>query len=175
MRITKPCIVSLCWRLSDARGQAIDELADPVEFFLGGDDLLPKIEDALLDQDIGFETDLHLEPEFAFGDYKAEMVCFEARGLFHKELEPGMIFEGLPVGSVTPDMPQDAVYVVTEVYPSHVVLDGNHPLAGVARRLHVKVCDVRDANADERDARSVTGGMLSVLGAAEAPPTSTLQ
>lgn len=175
MHITMPCIVSLTWQLSDAQGQAIDELADPVEFFLGGDDLLPKIEEALLGQDIGFETDLHLEPEFAFGDYRAELVCFEARDLFPKVLESGMIFEGLPVGSVTPDMPQDADYVVTEVYPSHVVLDGNHPLAGVALRLHVKVCGVREADADERDARSVSGGMLSVLGVAVAPPTSTLQ
>ena len=175
MSITKPCVVSLCWQLSDAQGQAIDELADPVEFFLGGDDLLPKIEEALLGQDIGFETDLHLEPEFAFGDYKAELVCFESRDLFPKELQPGMIFEGLPVGSVTSDMPQDAVYVVTEIYPSHVVLDGNHPLAGAALRLHVKVCDVREASANERDARSVTGGMLSVLGVAVTPPPSTLQ
>ena len=41
-------------------------------------------------------------------------------------------------------MPDDAIYTVTEVYPEHVVLDGNHPLAGIALRLHVKVADVRE-------------------------------
>ena len=31
-------------------------------------------------------------------------------------------------------MPADVLYTVTEIYPSHVVLDGNHPLAGMALR-----------------------------------------
>ena len=168
MRITSPCVLSLRWRLSDAQGQAIDELAEPVEFFFGGDDLLAKIEEVLLDQEIGFETDLHLEPEFAFGDYKPELVCFETRSLFPEQLEAGMAFEGLPHGSVTPDMPKDAVYVVTEIYPSHVVLDGNHPLASMALRLHLEVCDVRHASADELAARTVGGGLLAVLGVSAA-------
>ena len=60
-----------------------------------------------------------------------------------------MHFEGLPEGSATPDMPADVIYTVTEIYPSHVVLDGNHPLAGIALRLHLKVRDVREATADE--------------------------
>ena len=48
------------------------------------------------------------------------------------QIEPGMQFDGLPEGCATPGMPQDAIYTVTEVYPNHVVLDGNHPLAGMA-------------------------------------------
>jgi FKBP-type peptidyl-prolyl cis-trans isomerase SlyD len=170
MHITSPCVVSLTWQLSDAQGHAIDALADPVEFFYGGSDLLAKIEEALQGQREGFETELHLEPEHAFGDYHAELVCFEARSLFPSGLEAGMAFEGLPPGSVTPDMPADAVYVVTEVFPSHVVLDGNHPLAGMALRLRVKVCDVREPDADELARRSIVGGMLSLMGAAPSAP-----
>ncbi len=84
----------------------------------------------------GFDVHLHLEPENAFGDYHSELVCFEDRALFPDGVEVGMQFEGLPDGAVTPDMPEDTVYTVTEVYPSHVVLDGNHPLAGLAIRMH---------------------------------------
>ena len=62
------------------------------------------------------------------------------------ELEPGMQVEGLPEGAVTEDMPRDAIYIVTEVYPEHVVLDGNHPLAGVGLRMHLKVLDVRGSH-----------------------------
>ncbi len=69
MLIEKPCVVALTWQLSDAQDQAIDELADPVEFFFGGDDLLPKVEEALAGQAVGFEAHLHLEPEHAFGEY----------------------------------------------------------------------------------------------------------
>jgi FKBP-type peptidyl-prolyl cis-trans isomerase SlyD len=74
-----------------------------------------------------------------------------------------MQFEGLPAGSVTPDMPADMVYAVTEVYPTHVVLDGNHPLAGMALRLHITVRDVREATADEIEAGSVGGSVLDAL------------
>ncbi len=117
MLIEKPCVVALTWQLSDAQNQAIDELVDPVEFFFGGDDLLPKVEEALAGQDVGFEAHLHLEPEHAFGEFDSALVCFEDRALFPAEVAPGMQFEGLPAGSVTPDMPPDALYTVTEVYP----------------------------------------------------------
>ena len=156
MPIHKPCVVALTWKLSDAQGHDIDELTDPVEFFYGGDDLLPKVEEALEGQDAGFQAQLHLEPEQAFGDYRSELVCFEDRALFPDELTVGMRFEGLPDGAATPDMPADAIYTVTEIYPSHVVLDGNHPLAGLALRLHITVRDVREAGSDEIEAGSVS-------------------
>src|SRR2546427_10513380 len=40
----------------------------------------------------------------------------------------------------------DALPIFTEIYPEHVVLDGNHPLAGIALRLHLKVEGVREAD-----------------------------
>lgn len=166
MLITDPCVVSLTWKLNDGQNRPIDELAEPVEFFFGGDDLLPGVEEALAGHTVGDELQLHLEPEQAFGDYRAELVCFESRQLFPEQLETGMAFEGLPKGHATPDMPADNIYIVTEIYPSHVVLDGNHPLAGMSLRLEVKVRDVRAASAEELEARSVGGAPLTVLGSA---------
>ncbi len=168
MKISAPCVLSLSWTLSDAQGQLIDELAEPVEFFYGGSDLLPKVEEALAGAEAGHETHLHLEPEHAFGDYHSELVCFEARELFPEQLELGMHFEGLPEGSVTPDMPADVLYAVTEIYPSHVVLDGNHPLAGMALRLHLRVRDVREASDEEIQAGSLGTAGITVLNTA--PP-----
>jgi len=169
MRIHKPCVVSLTWRLCDAQGAEIDELTEPVEFYYGGDDLLPKVEEALEGQAAGFETQLHLEPEQAFGEYDSRLVCFEDRALFPAELEPGMRLEGLPEGAATPDMPADALYTVTEVYPSHVVLDGNHPLAGMALRLQLTVRDVRTASDEEVEAGSVGAPPIEVADAMPAP------
>jgi len=162
MQIAAPCVVTLTWILQDARGQAIDELKDPMEFFFGGDDLLAKVEEALDGQDAGFETTLHMEPEHAFGDYDADRVCFEDRALFPADLQEGMQLEGLPEGARTQGMPADTLYTVTEIYPSHVVLDGNHPLAGIALRLQVRVHDVREASVYELQQRSVSGGLLSL-------------
>ena len=163
MLIEKPCVVALTWLLSDAQGQALDELPEAVEFYYGGDDLLPKVEEALAGQTLGFEAHLHLEPEHAFGEYDSALVCFEDRALFPGEVGIGMQFEGLPAGSATPDMPADTLYTVTEIYPSHVVLDGNHPLAGMALRLHLTVRDVREASAAEIEAGSLGGSVLDVL------------
>jgi FKBP-type peptidyl-prolyl cis-trans isomerase SlyD len=166
MLITISCVVSLTWKLQDTTGQLIDELADPVEFFYGGDDLLAKVEEALLDQEAGFTTQLHLEPEHAFGDYDPALVCFEERSIFPDAIEVGMQFDGLPPGAKTPDMPPDAVYTVTEVYPGHVVLDGNHPLAGIALRLDLTVRDVRAATDEEIEARSVGQPVFTVMNTA---------
>jgi FKBP-type peptidyl-prolyl cis-trans isomerase SlyD len=171
MHITAPCVVSLRWKLEDAQGQLIDELTEALEFFYGGEDLFAKVEEALLDQEAGFETSLALEPEHAFGDYDSSLVCFESKTLFPEGVEPGMQFEGLPEGAATEGMPE-AIYTVTEVYPEHVVLDGNHPLAGVGLRMHLKVLDVREATEAEIEAGSLGEAVFSVV--TGAPPDSTL-
>jgi FKBP-type peptidyl-prolyl cis-trans isomerase SlyD len=121
---------------------------------------------------VGFETDLALQPEEAFGDYDSGLVCFEARNLFPADVEPGMQFEGLPEGAATEGMPADAVYTVTEVYPEHVVLDGNHPLAGIGLRMHLKLVDVRAATEEEVQAGSVGEPIFMVQ--TGAPPDASL-
>lgn len=155
MQIAAPCVVGLTWQVSDAQNRPIDELARPTEFFFGGDDLLAAVEQALAGHAQGEEVRVQLEPEQAFGEYDAGLVCYEDRRLFPEAIEPGMAFEGLPAGARTPGMPADAIYVVTEVYPEHVVLDGNHPLAGIALRLTIQVRSVREATDDELEAASV--------------------
>lgn len=169
MNITAPCVVSLVWRLEDAQGNLIDELKDPVEFFYGGEDLLAKVEEVLADQEAGFEAQLHLEPEHAFGDYNPDLVFFEERAIFTGEVEAGMQFEGIPEGAKTEGLPADAIYTVTEVYPTHVVLDGNHPLAGIALRLDLTVRDVREATEKEIEDGSVDPSVFSVVAAASGP------
>ena len=170
MMISAPCVVSLTWKLNDGQNRPIDELAEPVEFFYGGTDLLAKVEEALAGYGPGDTLQVHLEPEHGFGDYKAELVCFEARALFPDELTTGMAFEGLPAGSVTPDMPADAIYLVSEIYSSHVVMDGNHPLAGMSLRMAIKVRGVRAATDEEIEAGSVSGTPVAVLGSGARPP-----
>ncbi|HYF19046.1 MAG TPA: peptidylprolyl isomerase [Ramlibacter sp.] len=148
MEVTPQCVVALTWTLKDTLGEELDVLDEPVEFLVGGDDLLARIEEALQGHEPGDRIDLHLEPEDAFGDYDEQLVFLEDRGLFPAEVEEGMTFEGLPAGA-SADAPRDVLYTVTEVYPEHVVLDGNHPLAGIALRLHLKVESVREATEDE--------------------------
>ncbi len=150
MKITPQCVVALTWTLKDTLGDVLDELDEPVEFLLGGKDLLASIEEALQGHAPGDTLELHLEPEYAFGDYDETLVFLETRSIFPAELEEGMTFDGaaLPAGS-SGQLPQDQIYTVTDIYPEHVVLDGNHPLAGIAIRLKAKVEAVREATEQE--------------------------
>jgi FKBP-type peptidyl-prolyl cis-trans isomerase SlyD len=148
MAITPHCVVALTWTIQDTLGELIDQLDEPVEFLVGGDDLLARIEEALQGHEAGDRLDLHLEPEEAFGDYDEQLVFLEPRSRFPAELEEGMTFEGLPEGA-NPQAPKELLYTVTEIYPEHVVVDGNHPLAGIAIRLHLKVERVREATEEE--------------------------
>ena len=150
MEIKQHCVVALTWVLQDTLGEELDVLEAPVEFLVGGQDLLGRIEEALQGHTAGDTLNLHLEPEEAFGDYLEQLLFLEPRRLFPEELEEGMVLEGnaLPAGcSQAP--PSKELYTVTDIYPEHVVLDCNHPLAGIALRLTLRVHGVREATDDE--------------------------
>ena len=163
MKITPQCVVALTWTLKDTLGDVLDELDEPVEFLLGGDDLLARIEEALQGHEAGDQLDLHLEPEDAFADYDENLVFLEARQLFPAELEEGMTFDGaaLPKGTVG-QLPMQHIYTVTEIYPEHVVLDGNHPLAGIALRISLRVESVREATEEEIGQGSMGTGFFKL-------------
>ena len=140
---------------------------------MGGSDLLVRIEEALQGHRTGDSLALHLEPEDAFGDYQDQLLFLEARTLFPDSLEEGMTIEGhaLPAGC-NPQAPRDALYTVTEIYPEHVVLDGNHPLAGIALRLQLKVCGVREATEEEVGRGSAGTGFFRIQ--PQAPGSTSL-
>ena len=163
MEITEQCVVALTWVLKDTLGEELDVLDDPVEFLVGGDDLLARIEQALQGHGVGIELSLHLEPEEAFGDYRDQFLFLEPRHLFPADIEEGMTFDGaaLPQG-INPDAPRDLLYTVAQLYPEHVVLDGNHPLAGIALRLQLKVHGVREATEEEIGRGSAGTGFFRI-------------
>lgn len=163
MEITEQCVVALTWVLKDTLGEELDVLDDPVEFLVGGDDLLARIEEALQGHGVGAALALHLEPEDAFGDYQDKLLFLEPRHLFPDDIEEGMTFEGtaLPEG-INPEAPRDALYTVAQIYPEHVVLDGNHPLAGIALRLTLLVHSVREATEEEIGSGSAGTGFFRI-------------
>lgn len=163
MKIEKNTIVSLRYKLTDAQNNVIEEPDSPMVYLHGGyEGTFPKIETLLDGQDVGYEATIQLEPNEAFGEYDPELLKIEPRTRFPEPLEVGMQFEGVP------DAEEDAaaddaddeplIYTVTDVADSQVVLDGNHPLAGMALRFWVQVEDVRAATDDEIENRHPEGG-----------------
>ncbi len=163
MEINQKCVVALTWTLKDTLGEELDVLQEPVEFLVGGEDLFRIIEEALQGHEAGAEVDLQIEPEQGFGDFNDQLVFLESRALFPAALEEGMTFDGatLPDGC-SPDAPRNVLYTVTDLYPEHIVLDGNHPLAGIALRLCLKVVAVRQATEEELERGSAGTGFFKI-------------
>ena len=145
MQIAEDKVVSLEVRLSDAHGNLIQQSAQAVQYLHGGyDGIFPLVEEALHGKTPGEKVELRLEPENAFGEYDAELVQLAERAQFPPQLEIGMQFEqeGGPENELL-------IYTVTDIADGEVVLDGNHPLAGMALNFACTVVAVRDATAGE--------------------------
>jgi FKBP-type peptidyl-prolyl cis-trans isomerase SlyD len=175
MKIEKNTVVSLRYKLTDAQNNVIEEPDSPMVYLHGGyEGTFPKIENILDGHDIGYEASIQLEPSEAFGEYDPELLKIEPRARFPEPLEVGMQFEGVPDADVQEDAPDLAdaqdiddeplIYTVTDVADSQVVLDGNHPLAGMALRFWVQVQDIRAATDQEIENQHPEGGESFTFG-----------
>lgn len=146
MKIAKNTVVTVNYKLSDAQNNLIEEGVQPMVYLHGGyENTLPKIEEELDGKEVGYNSTLQVEPDDAFGDYDAELVKVEERNRLPEPLEVGMQFEGMADGGDDEPM----IFTVTEIADDKVVLDGNHPLAGMALRFELSVIDVRAATEEE--------------------------
>ena len=168
MKIEKNTVVSLRYKLTDAQNNIIEEPDSPMVYLHGGyEGTFPKIETLLDGQDVGYEASIQLEPSEAFGEYDPELLKIEPRARFPEPLEVGMQFEGVPdeEGEDPGDEDEEPlIYTVTDVADSQVVLDGNHPLAGMALRFWVQVEDIRAATDEEIENRHPEGGEAFAFG-----------
>ena len=116
-------------------------LAAPAElsYVHGGyGQLFDKLEQALEGKQPGESLQVQLEPEEAFGEYDTDLLRVEPASRYG---------EGLAIGMEVEE--DDRLYRVTDVAGGSVVLDANHPLAGIALRFSVAVLDVRSATEEE--------------------------
>jgi FKBP-type peptidyl-prolyl cis-trans isomerase SlyD len=148
MKIAKNTVVTVNYKLSDAQNNLIEDGSQPMVYLHGGyENTLPKIEEELDGKEVGYNSTIQIEPDDAFGDYDPALVKVEPRNLLPEPLEVGMQFEGMPDST---EGDEDAmIFTVTDIADDKVVLDGNHPLAGMALRFELSVIDVRAATEEE--------------------------
>ena len=147
MKIAQNTVVSVNYKLSDAQNNLIEDGAQPMVYLHGGyENTLPKIEEELDGKEVGYSSTLQIEPEDAFGDYDPSLLKVEERSRLPEPLEVGMQFEGMPDGD---EGDEAMIFTVTDIADDKVVLDGNHPLAGMALRFELSVAEVREASDEE--------------------------
>jgi len=132
-------VVRLHVEMYDAQGALLDAPKEPLTYLHGGyGGLLEALERALEGKRTGEEVRLQLEPEQAFGEYDPSLLRVEPASRYG---------EGLAVGM---EVEEDGnLYTVTDIAGGSAVLDGNHPLAGMALRFLLKILSVRKAEPEE--------------------------
>ncbi len=145
MEIVKDTVVTLKYTVRDPDGNMIDDGHHPLVYLHGGyDGIFPKLEETLHGKNQGDTLQIKLQPDDAFGEYDEELVLIEEQTLFPENIEVGMSFE-----RVTEDGEEEIIYRITDIAEGKVVVDGNHPLAGVALLFDITVDEVRMASAEE--------------------------
>lgn len=141
--IVKNSVVTLNYKVTDPDGSVIDGGNEPMAYLHGGyDGIFPKLEEALHGKKTGDTLKIKLQPQDAFGDYDEKLVAVEDASLFPDNAEVGMAFERVSDAG-------EEVYRITDIADGKVVVDGNHPLAGVALVFDLTVAGVRAATAEE--------------------------
>jgi FKBP-type peptidyl-prolyl cis-trans isomerase SlyD len=145
-------VVSLDVLLTDLWGEFSQKTDTPVQYLHGGyGDIFPVVEAALEGKTAGASVTLRLEPEDAYGDYNEQWLRIEPRSKFPEGIEPGMRIEAEPQADAHDEANTPRIFTVTDVEADVVVLDANHPLAGMALNFSCTVLGVRPATQDEID------------------------
>ena len=124
--------------MHDAQGVQLQPASDLTYLHGGYGELLEALERALEGKAPGESIRLQLEPEQAFGEYDAGLLRVEPAGRYGDGIAVGMEVEE-----------DSRFYTVTDVAGGKAVLDGNHPLAGMALRFSVQIVNVRSASPEE--------------------------
>lgn len=156
MNITKDTAVTIHYKIHELlKGGVAVKLLDKgdVAYLHGGyDNIFAKVERALDGKQKGDAVTVDLAVEDAFGERDESLKRTIPKG----EFPPGVKVGGQLRG--TNDQGQPQVYNVVKIKGPVVLLDGNHPLAGMALRFSCVVGDVRAATPEEIEHRHVHGG-----------------
>ena len=154
MHIEDKRVVTLAYTLKDNDDNLIDQSDDGSFCYLhGASNIIPGLESALTGKVSGDEFSVSIAPEDAYGVRDDEKIQAVPREMFppDQDIEPGMQFhaqspDGVPL-----------VVTIARVEEESILVDGNHPLAGVQLNFEVRVMDVREATSEEIDHGHVHG------------------
>lgn len=145
MKISNNSVVKMHYSVLDTEGNIIDSSyeGEPLEFLQGQKFLIEGLEDSLVGHEKGDTFEVKVDSDDAYGprhDGLVQQVPAEMFADFDVEV-------GMQLRATTDDGEQTVI--VIEKTDEHVIVDGNHPLAGIDLMFDVEIIDVREATADE--------------------------
>ena len=155
MPIEHHTVVTMHYHLTNAEGQVLDSSRDdePLTYLHGGGNILAGLERELTGLDVGATKTVNLSATDGYGEYDASMVQSVPRqdlaGL--PDLEVGMQLQARKSDG------QTMIVVIKEIQQDAVVVDGNHPLAGVPLTFEIEIVSLRESTEEERQHGHVHG------------------
>ncbi|MCK0124440.1 peptidylprolyl isomerase [Gelidibacter sp. F2691] len=109
-------------------GQVFDSSLErePLEITIGEGKLIPGFENAILDMKVNDKKTVEIAKEEAYGDVQQELFHQVQKEQLPQDVKPEV---GMGLASKGPDGTEHQFRVV-DVKEDHIVVDGNHPLAG---------------------------------------------
>ena len=111
---------------------------DPLEFALGGGQVIPGFDSAVDGMAVGDSKTVTIPPEEAYGQRHEQLVQQVSRSALPDEIEPAV---GMQLQSQSPEG-QVMMLVVTEVEEESITVDANHPLAGQALTFDIELVEI---------------------------------
>lgn len=145
MTIKPNSVVTLHYTVSTDDGTELDSSfgQDPLVFLQGSGFLIPGLDEALIGKTTGEKFSLDVEADKAYGERFDQLVQDVPKDMFEgMDVEVGMSFRA------TTDQGEQSVIII-DINDEAVIVDGNHPLAGMDLSFDVEIIEVRDATADE--------------------------
>lgn len=150
-----PRVVSFHYTLRDPSGRVLDTSAgnDPITYIEGAGQIIPGLDQQLRDAQLDEKRKVIVPAAQAYGERDPEQVQRVKRELLpiDGELKVGDQFQA----GADRHAP---IVTVSAIEGEDVVLDANHPLAGVELTFDVQVTAVREATEAEQQRGHVHGG-----------------
>lgn len=124
-------------RLEDGTMFDTSRGGDPLEFTLGGGQLIPGFERGVTGMEPGEVRQVTIGPEEAYGEHNPEMVVRVERSQLPPDLDP-QVGEQLEMRQGE----QTFVVTVTGADDESITLDGNHPLAGKTLSFEIELVEI---------------------------------
>ena len=139
-------VVSFHYTLRDPAGQVLDTSAggEPIAYLEGAGQIIDGLDEQLREAAAGTKTRVQVPAAKAYGERDPEQVQRVKRALLPvpDELHIGDTFQ-------TGQDRADPVVTVVAIEGDEVMLDANHPLAGVDLTFDVEIISARTATAEE--------------------------
>ena len=108
---------------------------EPLEFQLGGGQVIPGFDAAVEGMGVGESKNVRIEASSAYGERHDQLVQEVPRDALPQEITPEV---GMALQSQSPEG-QIMNLVIVEVSETTITVDGNHPLAGQALTFDIEL------------------------------------